>query len=205
MILFYSCLATKKKVKEWYDKIKQQSTTRNESTQSSTPHYTNLPGYEADNPLLGEDFSPLQHQSQQNNVNRQYTDTTTSTTKTTPKTTLNTSNTSNARISPLRSQPVYGSYGIDVNKDTNDDDMFSSSTNNHQIKIVKDYQDQSTTDSASPYKINDDPEFLNNDNININNMNKNNKNSNSSNDNDNNNSTSSPGRYDVHKASSAGD
>src|SRR5688572_20767301 len=110
-MIFSTLVATKKKVKEWYDKFKQQSTTRNESTQQSTPHYTNLPGYEADNPLIGEDFSPLQQQSQQNNVNRQYTDTTT--------TTKTTSNTSNARVSPLRSQPVYGSYGIDVNKDTN--------------------------------------------------------------------------------------
>ncbi|CAI2171516.1 20668_t:CDS:2 [Funneliformis geosporum] len=118
---------TKKKVKEWYDKFKQQSVARNETTQQSTPHYTNLPGYEADNPLLGEDFSPLQQPPRQSNVGRQYTDTSV------------TSDTSNTRMSPLKSRPVYGSYGIDVNKGTDDDDVFSS-TNNHQIKIIKEYQ-----------------------------------------------------------------
>ncbi|CAI2169477.1 2252_t:CDS:2 [Funneliformis geosporum] len=100
---------------------------RNETTQQSTPHYTNLPGYEADNPLLGEDFSPLQQPPRQSNVGRQYTDTSV------------TSDTSNTRMSPLKSRPVYGSYGIDVNKGTDDDDVFSS-TNNHQIKIIKEYQ-----------------------------------------------------------------
>ncbi|CAG8447330.1 3181_t:CDS:2 [Funneliformis caledonium] len=123
---------TKKKVKEWYDKFKQQSVARSESTQQSTPQYTNLPGYEADNPLIGEDFSPIQQPTRQSNVSRQYTNSRIS------------SNTSNTRMSPLTSQPVYGSYGIDVNKDT--DDVFSSSTNNNQIKIIREY------DSASPVR-----------------------------------------------------
>jgi len=174
---------TKKKAKEWIEKIKQQSAARNETTQNSTPHYTSLPGYEADNPLLGEDFSPLQ---QQKNNDRQYI----STTNTTPNYTTPTSNTSNARISPLRSQPVYGSHGIDVNKDTNDDDVFSST--NHQIKIVREDQNQSSINSAStvsPYKLNEDTE-------------------NSINNNDSTTSTTtsstSPGKYDIHRSTSAG-
>jgi len=172
---------TKKKAKEWYDKFKQQSATRNEPTQHSTPHYTSLPGYEADNPLLDEDFSPLQPQK---NNDSQYINTTTSSTSisTTP-------NTSNSRISSLKSQPVYGSHGIDVNKDTDDDDVFSSSTNNHQIKIIREDQNQSSINSAPtapPYKLNDDFEIPVN----------------------NNNSTStttstSPGKYDIHRATSA--
>jgi hypothetical protein len=143
---------TKKKAKEWYDKFKQQTATRNETTQHSTPHYTSLPGYEADNPLLDEDFSPLQPQK---NNDRQYTSTTTDSINTT-------SNTSNTRISPLKSQPVYGSHDIDVNKDADDDDVFSSSTNNHQIKIIREDQNQSSINSAStasPYKLNDDVEI----------------------------------------------
>ncbi|CAG8615917.1 2074_t:CDS:2 [Racocetra persica] len=47
---------TKKKVKEWYEKLKQQTSPRNED-QFTTPQYTNLPRDEADNPMLGEDFS----------------------------------------------------------------------------------------------------------------------------------------------------
>ncbi|KAF0495228.1 CUE domain-containing protein 5 [Gigaspora margarita] len=47
---------TKKKVKEWYEKFRQQSSPKNEN-QYSNPQYTNLPKDEADNPMLGEDFS----------------------------------------------------------------------------------------------------------------------------------------------------
>ncbi|GBC09137.1 hypothetical protein RclHR1_08620013 [Rhizophagus clarus] len=169
---------TKKKAKEWYDKIKQQTATRNETTQHSTPHYTSLPGYEADNPLLEEDFSPLQPRK---NNDRQYINTTNNTSNTTP----------NSRISPLKSQPVYGSHGIDVNKDT-DDDVFSSSTNNHQIKIIREEHNQSpinTTSKASPYKLNDDFEIP---------VNNNNNNSTSTTT-----SSTSPERYDSQKATSA--
>ncbi|GES89753.1 CUE domain protein, putative [Rhizophagus clarus] len=143
---------TKKKAKEWYDKIKQQTATRNETTQHSTPHYTSLPGYEADNPLLEEDFSPLQ---------------------------------------PRKNNDLYGSHGIDVNKDT-DDDVFSSSTNNHQIKIIREEHNQSpinTTSKASPYKLNDDFEIP---------VNNNNNNSTSTTT-----SSTSPERYDSQKATSA--
>ncbi|RIA88124.1 hypothetical protein C1645_256997 [Glomus cerebriforme] len=171
---------TKKKAKEWYEKIKQQSVARNETTQHSTPHYTSLPGYEADNPLLDEDFSPLQQQ--QKNNDRQYIG-------------IAPINTPDTRISPLKSQPVYGSHGIDVNKDTVDDDVFSSSINNHQIKIIRDDQNQSSTNSAStasPYKINDD--------IEISNSNNNNSTSTSSSTT----TSTSSGRYDIHRATSAG-
>ncbi|CAG8607795.1 20090_t:CDS:2 [Dentiscutata erythropus] len=49
---------TKKKVKEWYEKFRQQasSSPKNED-QYSNAQYTNLPRDEADNPMLGEDFS----------------------------------------------------------------------------------------------------------------------------------------------------
>lgn len=170
---------TKKKAKEWYEKFKQQTATRNEPTQHSTPHYTSLPGYEADNPLLDEDFSPLQPQK---NNDRQYIKTTNNAFNTTP----------DARISPLKSQPVYGSHGFDVNKDTEDDDVFSSSTNNHQIKIIREDHNQSSINSASkasPYKLNDDVETPVKTPVN-------NNNSTST-------ATSTSERYDIHKATSA--
>ncbi|RGB42016.1 hypothetical protein C1646_810291 [Rhizophagus diaphanus] len=177
---------TKKKAKEWYEKLKQQTATRNETTQHSTPHYTSLPGYEADNPLLEEDFSPFQPQK---NNDRQYINTTNNSFNTAP----------NARISPLKSQPVYGSHGIDVNKDTDDDDVFSSSTNNHQIKIIREEiedHNQSSINSASkasPYKLNDGLEILDNKD------NKDNKDNSTSTAT----STTSPERHDIHKATSA--
>lgn len=91
----------------------------------------------------------------------------------------------------MKSQPVYGSHGIDVNKDTDDDDVFSSSTNNHQIKIIREDHNQSSINSASkasPYKLNDDLEIPDN-----------NNNSTSTAT-----STTSPERHDIHKATSAG-
>ncbi|CAG8749871.1 209_t:CDS:2, partial [Dentiscutata heterogama] len=48
---------TKKKVKEWYEKFRQQHSSPKNEDQYSSAQYTNLPRDEADNPMLGEDFS----------------------------------------------------------------------------------------------------------------------------------------------------
>ncbi|CAG8616319.1 18585_t:CDS:2 [Acaulospora morrowiae] len=120
---------TKKKVKEWYDKFKQS---RDDQGQSNTPLYTSLPGDEADNHILDEDF--LNNHSRRQN---------------------------NPYISPLRSRPEYGSYGTDVTRDidrhSNREPIKIIRSDQNNNSLINDLSEKEVDEeSVAPYKIHDE-------------------------------------------------
>ncbi|CAG8710684.1 15286_t:CDS:2 [Acaulospora morrowiae] len=128
---------TKKKVKEWYDKFKQS---RDDQGQSNTPLYTSLPGDEADNHILDEDF--LNNHSRRQN---------------------------NPYISPLRSRPEYGSYGTDVTRDidrhSNREPIKIIRSDQNNNSLINDLSEKEVgEESVAPYKIYDEETDIDNSN-----------------------------------------